>query len=118
MKRILTKSDYSEQLHLQIKDVNRNRQLVPVLITVLFFILSTNNAYSSKQWHLPDGASARLGKGRSKIVGRKKPLTEFEIRSLEEFTSYVPMLPPNEQFWFHFERGDKNESKLLTIPKD
>ena len=52
------------------------------------------------------------------VTGKKKPLMEFEIHSLEEFKIYAPMLTSGEQFWFHFERDRSNESKLLTIPKN
>ncbi len=51
------------------------------------------------------------------VVNRqKKPLVEFEIHSLEEFTIYAPMLTSGELFWFHFERDGKNKLALITIP--
>lgn len=52
------------------------------------------------------------------VKGNKQPLLEFEIHSLEEFIIYAPMLTSGKQFWFYFERDGKNETKLLTIPKD
>ena len=52
-----------------------------------------------------------------KVVNRqKKPLIEFEVHSLEEFTIYVSILTAGEPFWFHFERDGKNQSTLITIP--
>lgn len=47
---------------------------------------------------------------------QKKPLIEFEIHSLEEFTIYASMLTTGEDFWFHFERDGKKQSTLITIP--